>query len=102
MVVLHTSDWHIGKRLMDRERIGEQIQTLDEIVSICDNERVEVVLVAGDVFDTYLPPASAEEVFYSTVKKLSGNGRAVVIVSGNHDDGVRVSAAVSIAEEQGI
>lgn len=102
MVVLHTSDWHIGKRLMDRERIGEQIQVLDEIVSICDNERVEVVLVAGDVFDTYLPPAEAEEVFYSTVKKLSGNGRAVVIVSGNHDDGVRVSAAVSIAEEQGI
>ncbi|MDE6274877.1 MAG: exonuclease subunit SbcD [Clostridiales bacterium] len=102
MTVLHTSDWHIGKRLMDRERLEEQIEALDEISEICDREGVEVVLVAGDVFDTYLPPAEAEEVFYCTVKKLAGEHRAVVVVSGNHDDGVRVAAAAALAEEHGI
>ena len=63
MNILHTSDWHIGKRLMDRERLPEQIAALDEIVRICDERDVDLVLVAGDVFDTYMPSADAEEVF---------------------------------------
>ena len=49
MNVLHTSDWHLGKRLMDRERLPEQISVLDELSQICDRENVELVLVAGDV-----------------------------------------------------
>lgn len=102
MNVLHTSDWHLGKRLMDRERLPEQIAVLDELAAICEREEVELVLVAGDVFDTFLPPSEAEEVFYRTVKTLAGKNRAVVIVSGNHDDGVRLSASAPLAEEQGI
>lgn len=102
MNVLHTSDWHLGKRLMDRERLPEQIAVLDELAAICEREEVELVLVAGDVFDTFLPPSEAEEVFYRTVKTLAGENRAVVIVSGNHDDGVRLSASAPLAEEQGI
>ena len=87
---------------MDRERLPEQAEALDEIVRICEKEQVSLVLVAGDVFDTFLPSAEAEETFYRAVKKLAGTSRAVVIVSGNHDDGVRLSAASSLAEEQGI
>lgn len=102
MNVLHTSDWHLGKRLMDRERLPEQISVLDELSQICDRENVELVLVAGDVFDTFLPPSEAEEVFYRAAKKLAGDRRAVIIVSGNHDDGVRLSASAPLAEEQGI
>ena len=102
MNILHTSDLHIGKRLMDRDRLPEQIEALDEIVSICERENVSLVLIAGDVFDTYLPPAEAEEVFFRAVKKLAAEDRAVVIVSGNHDDGVRLSAAAPLAEEQGV
>ncbi len=87
---------------MDRERLPEQIEALDEIARLCEEEGVSVVLIAGDVFDTYLPPAEAEEVFFRAVKKFAGEGRAVVIVSGNHDDGVRLSASAPLAEEQGV
>ena len=102
MNILHTSDWHIGKRLMDRDRLPEQIEALKELVSICREKDVSVVLVAGDVFDTYLPPAEAEEVFFHAVKELAGEDRAVVVIPGNHDDGVRLAAAAPIAEEHGV
>lgn len=102
MKILHTSDLHIGKRLMDRERLPEQIEALDEIAEICERENVSLVLIAGDVYDTYLPSAEAEDAFFRAMKKIAGEKRAVVIVSGNHDDGVRLSASAPLAEEQGI
>lgn len=102
MKILHTSDWHIGKRLMGRERLDEQAAVLDELAEICENEQVELVLIAGDIFDTYTPSAEAEDLFYAKVKKVAGASRAVLIISGNHDDGVRLSAVAPLAEEQGI
>lgn len=102
MNILHTSDLHIGKRLSGRERLPEQIEALDEIAAICDREEVSLVLVAGDVFDTFMPSAEAEDAFFAAFKKLAGEKRAVVIVSGNHDDGVRLAASAPLAEEQGI
>ena len=82
MKILHTSDWHIGKRLINRERLDEQAEVLDEIVAVCDNEDVELVLIAGDVFDTYTPSAEAEKLFYQKIKRLAGDNRAVVLISG--------------------
>ena len=102
MRILHTSDWHIGKRLVRRERLDEQAEVLDEIIRICETEAVELVLVAGDIFDTYTPSAEAENLFFSKIKKVAGQGRAVLLISGNHDDGVRLSAITPLAEEQGI
>ena len=102
MNILHTSDWHIGKRLMDRERLPEQIAALDEIVRICETRDVDLVLVAGDVFDTFMPSADAEEVFFRAVKRMAGQRRAVVLISGNHDDGVRLAASAPLAAEEGI
>ena len=102
MKILHTSDWHIGKRLLQRERLDEQAEVLDEIIDICDREKVELVVIAGDIFDTYTPSAEAERLFFSKIKKVAGENRAVVIISGNHDDGVRLSAAAPLSEEQGI
>ncbi len=87
---------------MDRERLPEQIEVLDEIAEICEREEVSVVLIAGDVFDTFLPSAEAEEVFYRALKKMAGDSRAVVAVSGNHDDGQRLCAGSPFAEEQGV
>jgi exonuclease SbcD len=102
MRILHTSDWHIGKRLMGRERLDEQSAVLDEIIAICEKEQIDLVLIAGDIFDTYTPSAEAEELFYSKIKLVAGLDRAVLIISGNHDDGVRLSAASPLAEETGI
>ncbi len=102
MRILHTSDWHIGKRLMGRERLDEQAEVLDEIVGICDREAIELVLIAGDVFDTYTPSAEAEDLFFNKIKRIAGEDRAVLIISGNHDDGVRLSAVAPLSEDQGI
>ncbi len=102
MRILHTSDWHIGKRLLGRERLDEQAEVLDEIISLCETEEVELVLIAGDIFDTYTPSAEAEELFYSKIKKVAGDDRCVLIISGNHDDGVRLSASAPIAVESGV
>ena len=102
MKILHTSDWHIGKRLMDRERLPEQREALEELVRICEDEQADVVLVAGDVFDTFMPSAEAEEVFFHAVKRLAGTRRAVVLISGNHDDGVRLAASAPISAEEGV
>ena len=102
MKILHTSDWHIGKRLINRERLDEQQEVLDEIIQLCENEGIELVIIAGDIFDTYTPSAEAERLFYSKIKRVAGENRAVVIISGNHDDGVRLSASAPLSEEQGI
>ena len=102
MKILHTSDWHIGKRLMGRERLDEQSLVLDEIIEVCEREKVELVLIAGDIFDTYTPAAEAENLFFDKIKRVAGADRAVLIISGNHDDGVRLSAVAPISEEQGI
>ena len=102
MKILHTSDWHIGKKLINKDRLPEQAEVLDEIIQICEREQIELVLVAGDIFDTYTPSAEAEELFYEKIKKVAGENRVVLAISGNHDDGVRLSAVAPLSEEQGV
>ena len=102
MRILHTSDWHIGKRLSGRDRLAEQRAALDEIAAICDAEKVDLALVAGDVFDTFLPSAEAEDAFYSAAKKIAGTDRCMLIISGNHDDNIRLTAATALSEGLGI
>ncbi len=96
MKIMHTSDWHIGKKTENHERLNEQSAVLDEICEIADREGVDLVLVAGDVFDTYIPSADAEELFFEKVVKLA-RGRSVVIISGNHDDPTRLCASAPLA-----
>lgn len=101
MKFLHTSDLHIGKKLMGRERYDEYRAVLAEIGEICKAEGVELLLIAGDVFDTYTPSAEAESIFYTSIKNLA-EITTVLIISGNHDDYVRLTAASSLAEELGV
>lgn len=98
MKILHTSDWHIGKKLMGRERYDEYRAILSEISAICRDEEIELVLVAGDIFDTYTPSAEAEQIFYNGIKEISKYS-AVLIISGNHDDYIRLTAASALASE---
>ncbi len=102
MKILHTSDWHIGKKLIIKDRLDEQREVLDEIIKIVEDNGVELILVAGDIYDTFMPQAEAENLFFQTVKRLAGKDRAVLIVSGNHDDGVRLSACAPLGEELGV
>jgi len=101
MKILHTSDLHIGKKIMGRERFSEYRAVFCELAEVCRREKTELLLIAGDVFDTYTPSAEAEEIFYQCVKLLAENC-AVLIVSGNHDDHVRLTAASVLAQEHNI
>ncbi len=101
--ILHTADWHFGKTLEGRERISEQKQFVEELGAICDEEKIDLVLVAGDVFQTVNPSAQAEELFYSALSLLaSGGTRGVVVIAGNHDHPERIKAAQKVADQLGI
>jgi len=103
MKILHTSDWHLGKRLEDCSRIEEQQAVLQEICEIAEHEQVDAVLVAGDLFDTFNPPTEAVDLFYKTLKRLSNNGRRPLIaIAGNHDSPDRIEAPDPLARECGI
>jgi len=101
MRFLHTSDWHIGKKTENVERLQEQAEVLDEICDIANREGVEVVLVSGDVFDTFVPSSDAEELFYEKIVKIAQN-RIVLIISGNHDDATRLCASAPLAGKHGV
>ena len=103
MKILHTADWHLGKRLEKFSRLEEQRAVLGEIIEIADREEVDAILIAGDLFDNYNPSTEAVELFYKTLKRLSNNGkRAVVAIAGNHDSPDRIEAPDPLARECGI
>nr|WP_320153994.1 exonuclease subunit SbcD [uncultured Draconibacterium sp.] len=103
MKILHTSDWHLGKRLDDFSRMEEQQAVLQEICEIANHEQADVVLVAGDLFDTFNPPTEAVDLLYKTLKRLTNNGRrSVIAIAGNHDSPDRIEAPDPLARECGI
>lgn len=103
MKILHTADWHLGKKLDSFSRLEEQILVMNEIVEIAEQEQVDLVLVAGDLFDNFNPSVEAVELFYKTLKRLSNNGkRPVVAISGNHDSPSLIDAPDPLARECGI
>jgi hypothetical protein len=71
MRILHTSDWHLGKYLNNRDRLPEQREVIDEICRIAETSQVHLVLITGDIFDTFVPSAAAEELFYDAIDRLS-------------------------------
>lgn len=103
MRILHTSDWHLGKNLEQISRLDEQKEFIDFLVAVVEEQQVDLVLIAGDIYDTYNPPAAAEELFYEAVDRLNGKGkRPVVVIAGNHDNPERLCAASPLAYKNGI
>ncbi|MDM1137163.1 MULTISPECIES: metallophosphoesterase family protein [Empedobacter] len=103
MKILHTADWHLGKKLDSFSRLEEQILVMNEIIEIADQQQVDLVLIAGDLFDNFNPSVEAVELFYKTLKRLSNNGkRPVVAISGNHDSPSLIDAPDPLARECGI
>ncbi|MEO0897392.1 MAG: exonuclease SbcCD subunit D [Bacteroidota bacterium] len=103
MKILHTADWHLGKKLEHFSRLEEQREVLDEICQIADDENVDAVLIAGDLFDVANPSIDSIELFYKTLKRLAKHGqRAVIGIAGNHDSPDRIEAPDPLARECGI
>ncbi|MCH7230417.1 exonuclease SbcCD subunit D [Glycomyces sp. L485] len=102
MRILHTSDWHVGVALKGRSRLDEQRAVFGQIVDIAREERPDLVIVAGDLYDTAAPSSAAQKVLTGTLSALRGTGAEVVAIAGNHDNGPGLEALRGWAHEAGI
>lgn len=103
MKILHTSDWHLGKSLEGVTRIEEQEQFIEDFIHIVDKNCVDLVIISGDIYDNSNPSARAEQLFYKSLKKISNDGkRMVLIIAGNHDNPERLSAVTPLTYKQGV
>ncbi|PID74515.1 MAG: exonuclease sbcCD subunit D [Desulfobacterales bacterium] len=86
MKILHTSDWHLGRSLYGRKRYKEFAAFLDWLVETIEDEKVDVLLVAGDLFDTSTPSNRAQELYYRFLCRVAASCcRHMVVIAGNHD-----------------
>jgi exonuclease SbcD len=100
--LLHTSDWHAGKVLKGVSRLEEQRAVLGGLVDVARREAVDVVLVAGDLYESAVPPPEAQSLVWETLLALRGTGAAVVAVAGNHDHAAQLDALRPLAAAAGI
>lgn len=93
MTILHTSDWHLGQKFLFRDREEEHRLALDWLLEVLQEERVDVLLVAGDIFDIGNPPNYARRLYYDFLTRLHSTPcRHVVITGGNHDSPTMLEA----------
>ncbi|HEX9774795.1 MAG TPA: exonuclease subunit SbcD [Actinomycetota bacterium] len=95
MRFLHTSDWHVGKTLRGRDRSDEHRAVLAEIAGIARDRAVDLVIVAGDLFDSAAPTPEAERIVYRALLDLA-EVAPVLVVSGNHDNDRRLAAVAPL------
>jgi len=103
--ILHTADWHLGKVFegMQFDLIDEQRRILNKIKEIASNEDVHLVIVSGDVFDSYVPSNAARKAFFDVVVELTDDGRRpVIVIAGNHDSPEGLTAANAALSRHGV
>jgi exonuclease SbcD len=100
--ILHTADWHVGRSLRGRSRADEHRAVLAEIASLVESEKVDLAIVAGDLFDVAAPSAEAEEIVYAALLGLVDAGAEVVLIAGNHDHPHRLDAIRPLFERTGL
>jgi exonuclease SbcD len=102
MRILHTSDWHVGKVLKGRARHDEHIRVLAQVVDIARQEKPDLVIVAGDLYDTAAPAPDSARVVTRALSALRQTGAQVVAIGGNHDNGPALDALRPWADAAGI
>jgi DNA repair protein SbcD/Mre11 len=102
MRILHTSDWHVGKTIRGQSRLDEHRRVLGEITAVARDRAVDLVLVAGDLYESAAPSADAERVVLAALLDLHATGAKVVVIAGNHDNPGRFEAIRPVMEELGI
>ncbi|QKW12939.1 exonuclease SbcCD subunit D [Verrucosispora sp. NA02020] len=102
MKILHTSDWHVGKVLKGQSRAEEHKQVLAGVIDIARQERPDLVVIAGDLYDTAAPTAEATRLVTRALTALRRTGADVVAIGGNHDNGAALDALRPWAEAAGI
>ena len=84
--ILHTADWHLGKRLADTDRTEDFRQFLDWLLELIEAQRIDVLLLSGDVFDTTMPATDAQRLYYEFLSRAARSRLfKTIITAGNHD-----------------
>ncbi|WP_137843034.1 exonuclease SbcCD subunit D [Microbacterium sp. 2FI] len=99
MRILHTSDWHIGRSFHGHATLDALRGVLDALVARVREHEVDVVIVAGDVFDSAAPAAACYSLLTDTLRSLADAGAAVVVTSGNHDSAARLGFQSSLLRD---
>jgi exonuclease SbcD len=104
VLLLHTSDWHLGRLLCKTKKRYEEFEAfLDWLAALIEQRGVEALLVAGDVFDTTTPTNRAQRLYYGFIKRLASTGcRHAVVTAGNHDSPSFLEAPAGVLEELGV
>jgi exonuclease SbcD len=102
MRLLHTSDWHVGRSLHGTDLLAEQEAVLGGLAEVVAAERVDVVVVAGDVYDRAVPSADATGVLDRVLMRLRSAGAAVVLTPGNHDSARRLAFGAGLMARSGV
>ncbi|MFD7920830.1 exonuclease SbcCD subunit D [Streptomyces sp. NPDC059740] len=102
MRFLHTSDWHLGRSFHRVSMLDAQRDFLDHLLETARTERVDAVLVAGDVYDRAVPPLAAVELFDQALHRLAELGVDTVMISGNHDSARRLGVGSGLMRRAGI
>ncbi len=101
-MILHTSDWHLGRSFHGTGMLQAQREALDQMVGVVRERGVDLVLVAGDVYDRALPAADAVELLDSALAAFVAAGARVVVTSGNHDSAIRLGFGGHLMEAAGV
>jgi len=102
MRLLHTSDWHLGRSFHGVGMLDAQRAFVDQLVSAVERDGVDVVLIAGDVYDRALPGVDVVHLLDDALVRLTGAGAKVVLTSGNHDSAIRLGFASRLLERGGV
>ena len=102
MRILHTSDWHLGRSFHREGMLGHQAVYVDHLLEVVDRERIDLVVVAGDVYDRALPPLDAIALADETFSRLASSKAQVVVTSGNHDSARRLGFGSRLIDAAGV
>jgi len=102
MRFLHTSDWHLGRSLHKADLREAQAAFLDHLVETAGSERVDAVLVAGDVYDRAIPPVDSVALYEEALARLRASGARVILISGNHDSARRLGVNSALIDASGV
>lgn len=102
MRVLHTSDWHVGRTFHGRDLLSDQESVLSALVDLVVDERVDVVVLSGDLYDRAVPSGEAVETCVRALSRIREAGAQLVVTPGNHDSASRVGAFGDFAAAGGL
>jgi exonuclease SbcD len=99
MRILHTGDWHLGRTLLGADLLGHQAAFLDHLVDVVRERAVDLVVVAGDVYDRAIPPVEAVRMLSSALERLAATA-TVVVTPGNHDSAARLGFGAGVMNDR--